>query len=89
MTIPGATPNLSRPPAMVLAMATVAYRQLINRDLPIRGRACESKAVYLSRGEARQYLRSGRRMDRAVKPYRCPFCSRWHLGHRRRTQGGP
>jgi len=34
-------------------MPVVDYRQFINRDLPIRVRACESKAVYVTRSEAR------------------------------------
>jgi len=65
-------------------MSTLAYRLYVNRDLPIRDRACESKAVYVTRGEARQQLRGGRRMDGAMKPYRCRFCDGWHVGHRRR-----
>jgi hypothetical protein len=65
-------------------MPVVDYRLFINRDLPIRDRACESKAVYLSRDEARQRLRAGRYVDGAMKPYHCRFCARWHLGHRRR-----
>ena len=35
-------------------MPVVDYRLFINRDLPIRARACESKAVYVTRGEARK-----------------------------------
>jgi hypothetical protein len=64
-------------------MALDDYRRFINRDLPIRERACASKAVYLSRREARATAR-GRRMDGSLNPYRCRFCSLWHLGHRRR-----
>ena len=64
-------------------MTALAYRDFVNRNLPIRERACESKAAYVTRGEARQRLR-GRRMDGAMKPYHCHFCSLWHLGHRRR-----
>jgi hypothetical protein len=63
-------------------MPVVDYRQFINRDLPIRARACESKAVYVTRGEARQASRN-RRFDGSVAPYHCRFCDRWHLGHRR------
>ena len=40
----------------------VDYRQFINRDLPLRARACESKAMYVTRGEqwlARLELRHG------------------------------
>jgi hypothetical protein len=65
-------------------MTSLAYRDFVNRDLPIRERACESKAVYVTRGEARQRLRAGRRVDGAMKPYRCRFCVQWHVGHRRR-----
>ena len=68
-------------------MPALLYRDFINRNLPIRERACESKAVYVTRGEARQALRSGRRMDGAMKPYHCRFCSMWHLGHRRARHG--
>ena len=64
-------------------MPSVDYRQFVKRDLPIRERACESKAVYVTRGEARQQL-GGRRMDGSMKPYHCHFCTMWHLGHRRR-----
>jgi hypothetical protein len=64
-------------------MAALVYRQFINRDIPIRERACESKAVYVTRAEARQRLRAGRRMDGSMKPYHCRFCAMWHVGHRR------
>jgi hypothetical protein len=66
------------------AMAAPVYRHYVNRDLPIRERACESKAVYLTRDEALQLVRHGRHIDGAMKPYRCRFCAMWHLGHRRR-----
>jgi hypothetical protein len=65
-------------------MTVADYRLFVNRDLPMRDRACESKAVYLTRDEARQRLRAGRHVDGAMKPYRCRFCAQWHLGHRRR-----
>lgn len=64
-------------------MAIAVYRDFVNRDLPIRERACVSKAVYVTRNEARDRIRSGRHIDAAMKPYRCRFCSMWHLGHRR------
>ena len=67
-------------------MPIVDYRQFINRDLPLRVRACESKAMYVSRGEARSASRKGRSQDGSLSPYRCPFCDRWHLGHRRRRR---
>lgn len=69
-------------------MALDTYRLLINRDLPLRERACESKAVYASRGEARSLIRHGRRNDGGMKPYRCSFCAMWHIGHRRRRRHG-
>jgi hypothetical protein len=65
-------------------MAVTTYRAFINRDLPIRERACGSKAAYVSRGEARSTVRHGRRQDGSLAPYRCRFCTLWHLGHRRR-----
>ncbi len=66
-------------------MPVVDYRQFINRDLPLRVRACESKVVYVSRGEARSASHN-RRFDGSVTPYHCRFCDRWHLGHRRRRR---
>ena len=71
------------------SMPTVDYRQFINRDLPIRERACESKAVYVSRGDARSSARNGRRQDGSLAPYHCRYCSLWHLGHRRHRHRGP
>jgi hypothetical protein len=68
-------------------MAVTTYRAFVNRDLPIRDRACESKAAYVSRGEARSTVRQGRRQDGSLSPYRCRFCTLWHLGHRRRRHG--
>lgn len=65
-------------------MALTDYRLYINRDLPIRDRACESKAVYVSRADARSMARQGHRQDGSLTPYHCRFCSQWHLGHRRR-----
>ena len=70
-------------------MPVLDYRQFVNRDLPIRARACESKAVYLTRGEARSTARNGRRQDGSLAPYHCRFCGRWHLGHRRLRHGRP
>ena len=64
------------------------YRQFINRDLPRVERACTSKALFLSRNEARSLVRTGRHNDGQVKPYHCRHCDGWHLGHRRpRHQG--
>jgi hypothetical protein len=69
-------------------MPVIDYRQFINRDLPIRERACESKAVYISRAHARSSVRSGRRQGGSLSPYRCRFCTMWHLGHRRHRHRG-
>jgi hypothetical protein len=60
------------------------YRTLINRDLPIVERACTSKAAYVSRGEARAYLRHSRRSDGGMAPYLCRHCDLWRLGHSRK-----
>jgi hypothetical protein len=65
-------------------MTTVDYRLFINRDLPLRERGYESKALYLSRGEARSQVRNGRRGNAGLHPYCCRYCPHWHLGHRRR-----
>jgi hypothetical protein len=61
----------------------VAYRQLIDRRLPLVERACTSKSVFGSRREASQRARRGRHTDGSLRPYRCPHCTAWHLGHRR------
>jgi len=61
----------------------VIYRQLINRDLPRVDRGCTSKAVYISRQEARAYARRNRHSDGSVHPYHCRSCDWWQLGHRR------
>jgi hypothetical protein len=63
----------------------VDYHLFINRNLPLVERGCTSKAMYVSRSEAKSVLRHGRRQDGTLKPYRCEFCPGWHLGHRRRT----
>ena len=67
-----------------LTGVSVAYRTLVNRDLPLIERACTSKAGFVSRAEARSLLRHGRHVDGSMDPYRCRFCELWHLGHRRR-----
>ena len=64
---------------------SVDYHQFINRDLPIRERACLSKAMFVSRRDARSMARQGRHQDGSVRPYRCRHCHGWHLGHRRRV----
>jgi hypothetical protein len=65
--------------------AVVGYRRFINRQLPLQERGCSSKAVYVSRGEARSIARHGRNGYAGLHPYRCQWCSGWHLGHARRT----
>ena len=62
---------------------TVDYHQFINRDLPLQERGCTSKAVFISRREARS-LANHSRLTVGLKPYRCRWCDGWHLGHRRR-----
>jgi hypothetical protein len=64
-------------------MSVISYRQFINRVLPRDERGCTSKAVYISRAEARAYVRRNRRSDGSVHPYHCHACDWWHLGHRR------
>jgi hypothetical protein len=64
-------------------MSVISYRQFINRDLPMGERGCTSKAVFLSRSEARSYTRRNRRNDGSTHPYHCRSCDWWHLGHRR------
>ena len=64
-------------------MSVISYRQFINRDLPLSERGCTSKAVFLSRSEARSYTRRNRRNDGSLHPYHCRSCDWWHLGHRR------
>jgi hypothetical protein len=64
-------------------MSVISYRQLVNRDLPRVERGCTSKAIFVSRGEARSSARRNRRNDGAQHPYHCRFCNWWHLGHRR------
>jgi len=60
------------------------YRQFINRDLALIERGCTSKAAFVSRREARSWVRNGRRSDGSLGPYHCGVCGKWHLGHRRR-----
>lgn len=64
-------------------MSVISYRQFVNRNLPRIERGCTSKAVFISRGEARSSARRNRRSDGAQHPYHCRFCDWWHLGHRR------
>jgi hypothetical protein len=63
------------------AMTAIPYRELINRNLPLVERGCTSKAMFISRREARSRVRNGRHQDGSVRPYRCRYCAWWHLGH--------
>ena len=65
----------------------VAYRDLIDRRIPLVERGCTSKAAYDSRREAKNRARHGRHMDGSLRPYHCDHCGAWHLGHRRRAFG--
>ena len=55
------------------------YLSFINRDLPLREKACLSKIPYVSRREA---VTTTRRQE-SVKPYHCWSCGLWHVGHQR------
>ena len=66
-------------------MQAIGYRELINRNLPIQDRACLSKAVYVSRAEAKATMRHGHHGYAGLHPYRCRWCFGWHLGHARRS----
>jgi hypothetical protein len=68
---------------MLTDAMSVDYHDFINRDLPLVERGCTSKALFLSRREARAWMRSGRRSDGRLDPYHCGYCGGWHLGHRR------
>jgi hypothetical protein len=77
--------------------APLLYRGMVRNAapmppvVPVRHRRCRegggrtSKAVFVSRGEAKALTRHGRRTD-GVKPYRCRWCGGWHLGHARRRR---
>jgi hypothetical protein len=66
-------------------MQAIGYRAFVNRELPLKERACGSKALYISRAEAKATVRHGRRMGSGLHPYRCEWCSGWHLGHPKRA----
>lgn len=61
------------------------YKTFINRDLPPVERGCTSKAVFVSRREARSLSRHARHGSGQLAPYHCQVCDLWHLGHRRPT----
>jgi hypothetical protein len=65
--------------------AAIGYRQYINRNLPLQERGCGSKAVYVSRREARSMVRHGRQSYAGLHPNKCRWCFGWHLGHARRA----
>jgi hypothetical protein len=81
---PVATDELSRRRWSIGLMQTVDYRTFINRDLPMQDRGCGSKAVFISRREAKSFVRRGGYPG--LEPYRCRFCPHWHVGHRRRRR---
>ena len=51
-----------------------------------------SKLSWTSEGAAAAYRRRGLKDKaknlRALRPYLCPDCEQWHLGHERRKPGG-
>ena len=67
-------------------MLAADYRQFINRDLPILERGCTSKAMFMSRAEARATARGSRIGGGQLHPYHCWNCDGWHLGHHRRRR---
>lgn len=52
---------------------------------------CVNKYRYRNRGEALKAAASGKKFDlgskRRLEPYRCPFCSHWHIGKARHRGG--
>lgn len=53
--------------------------------MDIRKKArCTGKVKHPSRGKAEAALRSLQRLepDEEMQVYPCPFCKKWHLGHR-------
>lgn len=53
---------------MSIQCMSVDYRDFINRDLPLIERGCMSKAAFVSRREARSWVRDGRRSDGSLDP---------------------
>jgi len=49
-------------------MLTAGYRLYVNRDLPIRERACTSKAAFTTQHEARHLARHGRHANGQLEP---------------------
>ena len=49
----------------------------------VAARHCESKRTYATHSEAWAVtlFRLAHGMSADVRPYRCPYCCRWHLGH--------
>ena len=81
------TLEVSQASTTLVCVMNVDYHQFINRNLPLVERGCTSKALFLSRGEARAWVRSGRRSDGRLDPYHCRYCGGWHVGHRRGHSG--
>lgn len=53
-----------------------------------RRKECEGKMRHASEAAAIQQIASLARKGKAqgdLRPYRCPFCSSWHVGHRIET----
>lgn len=46
-------------------------------------RSCEGKVAHETREAADQAARVLRQRGDVVRPYRCVFCGRWHIGYRR------
>lgn len=46
----------------------------------IRRRACHRKQSY-SAGTARKVAAEACTPTKNIRPYRCPFCAQWHIGH--------
>ena len=47
--------------------------------------ACPSrKIVYTTREMAAAAEKRGGSWGKGLKPYKCPHCSSWHLGHRKK-----
>ncbi len=53
-------------------------------DVSFRTKSCSGKKKYRSEAEAADMIDTqreyGRPMD-GVRPYRCGFCGKWHIGH--------
>lgn len=54
-------------------------------DVPFRkfspATQCEGKRKYSTKDDAKSAARRSERSLGRMKPYRCPHCDAWHLGH--------